>query len=106
MDVPEVLSRRAYSTDVDVVLEVTDPLGVAGGRFLLQARDGVGKCRPHDGPADVKITLGDLGTLFMGAHRGWELQNANRITELQSGALDRVDAAFNTKRAPYCGTLF
>ncbi|UQX11115.1 GNAT family N-acetyltransferase [Candidatus Mycobacterium methanotrophicum] len=106
MDVPEVLGKRAYSADVDVVLDVTDPLGVAGGRFLLQARDGAGKCSLHDGPPDVKIALGDLGTMFMGAHRAWDLANANRITELQSGALDKLDAAFSTNRAPYCGTLF
>jgi predicted acetyltransferase len=106
MDVPEVLSKRAYSADAELVLEVIDPLGVASGRFLLQSRDGVGKCTPHDGPADVKIALGDLGTMFMGAHRAWELHSANRITELQSGALHKLDAAFTTQRAPYCGTLF
>jgi predicted acetyltransferase len=106
MDVPKVLAARRYSADGDLALEVTDPLGVAGGRFLLQIRDGVGTCRPHDGAPDVKMALGDLGTLFLGAHRAWELHSANRITELQNGALDKLDAAFNTKRAPYCGTLF
>ena len=104
--VPKVLGARKYSADADLVIEVTDPLGVAGGRFLLHTRGGVGTCSPQDGPPDVKMALGDLGTLFMGAHRAWELHSANRITELQSGALDRLDAAFTTKRAPYCGTLF
>lgn len=53
-DVPEVLGARAYTADADVVLEVSDPLGLAGGRFLLQIRDGVGKCTPHDGPRTSK----------------------------------------------------
>ena len=106
MDVPEALGARAYAADADIALEVADPLSVAGGRFLLQTRDGVGKCTPHDGPADVQIRLGDLGTIYMGAHRPSELHRANRITELRPGAIRDLDAVFGTERAPYCGTLF
>jgi predicted acetyltransferase len=106
MNVPDALGARAYSADTDVVLDVTDPLSVAGGRFLLQTRDGVGKCTPHDGPADIKLGLGELATIYMGAHRAYELHRANRITELRSGALRNLDAAFATERVPYCGTLF
>ena len=106
MDVPEALGARVYSADADIVLEVTDPLTVAGGRFLLQSRDGVGKCTPHDGPPDVQIGLADLATIYMGAHRASELHRANRVTELQAGALRTLDAAFSTERVPYCGTLF
>lgn len=106
MDIPEALSARRYSADADIALEIIDPLGVAGGRYLLEVRDGVGKCVPHDGDADVKIGLGELGTIYMGAHRASELYRANRITELNSGALAKLDAAFSTERAPFCGTLF
>jgi predicted acetyltransferase len=106
MNVPKALSARTYSADVEIVLEVADPLSVAGGRFLLQTRNGVGECTPYDGPADIKIGLGELGTIYMGAHRASELHRANRITELNSGALRNLDAAFATESAPYCGTLF
>lgn len=106
MNVPEALAARSYRADVDVVLEVTDPLLAAGGQFRLQTRDGVGHCTPHDGPADVKLGLGDLGSIYMGSHRAWELHRASRITELRSGALEELDAAFTTRRVPYCGTLF
>lgn len=50
-------------------------------------------------PPDVTLALGDPETMFMGAHRAWELHNADRLTEHRSGALDKLDAAFNTKRA-------
>ncbi|OBI41155.1 acetyltransferase [Mycobacterium sp. E796] len=106
MNVPDALGARTYWADADVALEVTDPLGVAGGRFRLQTRDGVGACTPHDGPADVKLALGDLASIYMGAHRPWELHRASRIAELRDGALGDLDAAFNTRRVPYCGTLF
>lgn len=105
-DVPEVLGARAYADDIEVTLEVDDPLGLAGGQFLLQARDGVAKCTPHDGPADVKIGLADLATVYMGAHSASELSRAGRITELRPGTLRQLGAAFATDRAPYCGTLF
>lgn len=106
MKVPEVLGARSYSADVDIALEVTDPLGVAGGRFRLQTREGIAKCTPHDGPADVRLGLGELGTIYMGAHRAAELHRAHRISELRDGALRELDAAFCTERAPYCSTLF
>ncbi|BBZ40652.1 GNAT family N-acetyltransferase [Mycobacterium conspicuum] len=105
-DVPEVLGSRVYGADTDLVLEITDPLGLAGGRFLLQTRDGVGKCTPHDGPPDVELGLAALTTIFMGAHRASQLSRAGRITELRAGALRDLDAAFDVERAPYCGTLF
>lgn len=106
IDVSEVLGKRTYGADADIALEVTDPLGVAGGRFLLQTRGGVGTCEPHDGPADVEIGLADLGTIFMGAHRPSELHRANRIPELRCGGIRDLDAVFAVERAPYCGTVF
>jgi hypothetical protein len=42
----------------------------------------------------------------MGAHAVSELHAADRITELRNGALGNLEAAFNTQRAPYSGTLF
>lgn len=105
-DVPEVLGARTYAADAEIALEVTDPLDFAGGRFLLQARDGAGKCTPHDGPIDVQIGLADLATIYMGAHSASELHRAGRMTEQRPGALHELDAAFRTERAPYCGTLF
>lgn len=105
-DVPEALGMRAYSADVDVVLDVTDPLGLNGGRYLLQAHDGVGKCTSSDAEPHVEIGLAELATLFMGAHRASDLRRAGRVTELRDGALRELDAAFATERAPYCGTLF
>jgi predicted acetyltransferase len=105
-DVPEALGSRVYAADADVVLEVTDPLNLAGGRFLLQTRDGVGKCTAHDGPPDIEIGLAQLATIFMGAHRAAQLSRADRITELRQGALRDLDAAFSTEQAPYCDTLF
>lgn len=105
-DVPEVLGARTYAADTDVVLDVTDPLGLAGGRFQLQTRDGVGKCTPYDGRPDIEIGLADLATIYMGAHSAAQLLRANRITEVRPGALSEVDAALRTDRAPYCGTVY
>jgi predicted acetyltransferase len=105
-DVPAALGTRHYYADTDLVLEVTDPLNLAGGRFRLQTRDGVGKCTPDEGAPDVKIGLADLATIFMGAHRPSQLLRANRISEVRPGALRELDVAFDTERAPYCGTLY
>jgi ribosomal protein S18 acetylase RimI-like enzyme len=99
-DVPEVLGARAYTADADFVLEVSDPLDLAGGRFLLQILEGIGKCMPHDGPPDIEIGLADLATVYMGAHRASQLLRTDRITELRPGALQELDATFTVERAP------
>jgi predicted acetyltransferase len=105
-DVPEVLGARTYAADVELVLEVNDPLNLSGGVFQLQTHDGVGKCTPHEGPADVTIGLADLATVYMGAHSAAQLLRAGRVGELRGGALSELDAAFRTDRTPFCGTLF
>jgi predicted acetyltransferase len=105
-DVPEALGARTYGADIDVTLDVVDPLGLSGGRFLLQVRDGAGKCMPHEGDADVEIGLADLATMYTGAHGASELLRANRINELRGGPLRSLDAAFRVDRAPFCNTLF
>ncbi len=104
-DIPETLGARSYAADADIVLEVTDPLGLAGGTFALQTRDGAGKCTPHDGSPDVRIGLADLATIYMGAHRASQLARAGRIAEVREGALGELDAAFGTDRTPYTGTV-
>ncbi|WIM88013.1 GNAT family N-acetyltransferase [Candidatus Mycobacterium wuenschmannii] len=105
-DVPEALGARGYMADADVALEVVDPLDLSGGRFLLQVRDGAGKCLPHEGPADIEISLADLGTIYTGAHRPSELVRAGRITELREGAMHILDDIFRVQRVPFCNTLF
>ncbi|OBK33444.1 acetyltransferase [Mycobacterium sp. 1245111.1] len=105
-DVPEALGARTYGADADVALDIVDPLGLSGGRFLLQVRDGAGKCVPYEGDADVEIGLADLATMYTGAHGASELLRANRINETRSGAVRNLDAAFRVDRAPFCNTLF
>ncbi|BBY25385.1 GNAT family N-acetyltransferase [Mycobacterium stomatepiae] len=105
-DVPHALGTREYFADLDVVLDVADPLDLAGGLFRLQIRDGVGKCTPEEGPADVKLGLADLASLYMGTHSASQLARAGRFTELRPGVARDLDAVFRTERAPYCGTLF
>lgn len=100
-----LMIRYRSAVDADIVLEVTDPLGLAGGTFALQTRDGAGKCTPHDGSPDVRIGLADLATIYMGAHRACQLARADRITEVREGALGELDAAFSTDRTPYTGTV-
>ena len=87
-------------------VERTDEAFFSRFYSCFQTRDGVGKCTPDDGPVDVELGLADLATIYMGAHRPSQLSRAGRITEVRDGALNDLEAAFSTARAPYCGTLF
>lgn len=49
-DVPEVLGARAYAADAEIALDVTDPLGLAGGRFCCRPATVQASARRRTGP--------------------------------------------------------
>ncbi|MCR2784292.1 MULTISPECIES: GNAT family N-acetyltransferase [unclassified Microbacterium] len=84
LDVPETLSARSYGAPGRFALEVSDPLDIAAGRYLLDVRaDGRATVSALDGdaPADaVPLALGirELSAAYLGgvsiatlARAGW-----------------------------------
>ncbi|GIE81576.1 UPF0256 protein [Actinoplanes philippinensis] len=67
IDVPAALAARRYATDVDVVLEVTDPI-LAGntGRWRLTGGPDKATCTATTDPADVALSVTDLGAVYLG----------------------------------------
>lgn len=94
MDLPAALEARRYQAELHTVLDVSDGLGGGGGRFTLQIRDGRARCTPTDEPAQIEMNLDALGSLYLGAHRASELNQANRIRSSDVALVHRVDAAF------------
>jgi predicted acetyltransferase len=94
MDIPVALEARRYQGDLTAVLEVTDGFRSDGGRFALQIRDGNGRCTPTDAPADVRLDLDVLGSLYLGGHRVGGFAAANRLHSNNSQLSGRLEAAF------------
>ena len=108
IDVPALLSARAYSAAVSAVIEVVDPMGLSGGRFRLDT-PGSGapaECRPSTASADLTMDLGTLGAISLGGRSLTTLAAAGRVEESTTAAISHLDAAFHTPVAPWCSFMF
>ncbi|UQX02226.1 GNAT family N-acetyltransferase [Streptomyces sp. RerS4] len=104
LDVVRALEARTYAVPGVLVLEVEDPGGPAAGRYRLDA--GAGTCAPTDEPADVRIGVSELGSLYLGEESAVRLAALGRLTEERPGALALADAVFRTARRPWCPDVF
>jgi predicted acetyltransferase len=106
LDVPTALAGRRYATTGGLVIEVTDPLGFAAGRFRLDGGPDGAECWPTDEAADLAVPVGVLSAAYLGG-TGWQrLADAGWVDEDRPGAVSRAAAMFTTARAPWCAMSF
>jgi predicted acetyltransferase len=119
IDLPAALARRAYSSSVDVVVEVTDGLLPANaGRWRLRAArpggaagvggaaGGAADCARTDEPADIALDVRELGAAYLGGTRLAALAAAGLVRELRPGAVGRLSTAMSWDPAPWCPRIF
>jgi predicted acetyltransferase len=103
LDVTAALEARRYENAGTLVLDVDDPLGFTGGRFRLDVgSDGEARVRATDDEADVRLSVGSLASVYLGAPSARGLAAAGRI-EGDATALDRL---FRTAVAPRLSSWF
>ncbi|CAL9452200.1 N-acetyltransferase Eis [Streptomyces sp. enrichment culture] len=106
LDVPALLASRSYATTGDLVLEVHDPMGLAGGRFALSASPEGAECAPTSRGADLTLGVGELGSLYLGDATATRLAGAGLLTEETPGAVSRANALLTTGARPWCPDTF
>jgi predicted acetyltransferase len=106
LDVPAAMAARSYGTAGRLVLDVTDSLGFAGGRFALEASPEGATCGPTGERADVTIPVRTLGSAFLGGVRLSTLHAAGWLDEHTPGAVTRGDAMLAGSVGPWCNTWF
>lgn len=98
LDVPAALEARGYDVPGAVALDVADPLGFAGGRWLLQAdADGRGRVTVWEGDAPegavvVGLGVSELSAAYLGGVSLATLARAGRVRSSDADAADRVFA--------------
>lgn len=102
VEVGAALAARTYRTPVEVVLEVADPFCPWNeGRWRLSG-DGTGAvCARSTDPAELSLSVRELGSAYLG---GWTLSAlaaAGRVRELRPGALGAASMAFGSDVAPW-----
>ena len=106
LDTAAFLASRTYPVTDRVVLEVSDPLGLAGGRFALDAGPDGASCTPTNASPDLGVSIGTLSSVSLGGVRLAELASAGRVDEHTAGATARADQLFATATAPWCSRMF
>jgi predicted acetyltransferase len=107
VDVAAALQARRYPAEIDIVIEVTDPLLPANtGRYRLQgAPDAVAVDRVRKA-ADLSLSVLELGAIYLGGVPLTDLQRVGRVTEHRTGAVAAASTAFGWHRAPWCPDNF
>jgi predicted acetyltransferase len=93
LDVPAALSARRYALPGRAVVEVVDELGLAAGRYRLEAgADGEASCERTAAEPDVVLDAGALGAASLGQTPLVTLHAAGRVEERRPGAVRALGA--------------
>jgi predicted acetyltransferase len=103
VDVEAALAKRSYQEGGGVVLDVHDAFCPWNeGRFRI-THEGA---RKTDYEPDLRLSAGDLGSVYLGGFTFAALQAAGRLEELRPGGVERADQLFRADLAPWCPEIF
>ncbi|MBV8559925.1 MAG: sterol carrier protein domain-containing protein, partial [Acidimicrobiia bacterium] len=107
VDVARALEARRYRVAGRLVLEVVDPfLPENEGRFDLDAGPDGARCRRSGDAPDLRLSVAELGSAYLGGVSLASLAAAGRVEECTPGAVVRADLLFGSDVPPWCSTDF
>ncbi len=107
VDVGTALAQRGYTSEVDVVLDVTDSRCPWNAHRWRLAADATGSsCEPTGDPADLALDVRELGSAYLGGTTLATLATAGLVDELTPGALARASAAMRSPLEPATPYMF
>ncbi len=106
VDAVAALSSRRYAVDGHLVIEVTDSLGFAAGRYALDGGPTGAQCVRTREAADVSMPVDALGSLYAGGVSARTLRDVGRIDEHRAGAVEQAAVMFMSSTTPWCSTWF
>ena len=102
VDVGAALEARTYQTPVDVVLEVEDAFCPwNAGRWRLSGDAKGASCTRTTDPADLALSVRELGAAYLGGVSLASLAGAGLVRELRQGALAEASVGFGSAVAPW-----
>jgi predicted acetyltransferase len=105
VDPAAALAARRYATDVDLVLDVLDPVLSEKTRVRLTGGPDGAACVPSSAPPDVTLGTSALASAYQGHHHVAALARSG-LVEGTPQVVARMDAAFGWPREPSHGTGF
>ncbi|EPH40565.1 GNAT family N-acetyltransferase [Streptomyces aurantiacus] len=104
VDVGAALEARTYQAPVDLVLDVEDafcPWNQGRWRLMGDAKGASCKRVDDDSPADLALSVRELGSAYLGGVPLTQLAGAGRVRELRQGAVAEASLAFGSTVAPW-----
>ncbi|MEV6486260.1 GNAT family N-acetyltransferase [Streptomyces sp. NPDC051576] len=102
VDLGAALEARTYQTPLDVVFEVEDAFCPWNeGRWRLTGDAKGASCKSTEEPADLALSVRELGAAYLGGISLASLAGAGRVRELRTGALAEASLAFGSTVAPW-----
>jgi predicted acetyltransferase len=102
VDVGAALAARRFGEGA-VVLAVSDEL-CPWNQGSWHVADG--RVERTEVPAELRLDVAALGTVYLGGFTFEQLRRAGRLEELQPGAVERADKLFRTEGQPSCPEIF
>jgi predicted acetyltransferase len=107
LDLPGAVAARTYSSDVDVVVEVSDRhIAANAGRWRLTAGPHGASAVRSTASADLSLDIRTLGAAYLGGPAIEEHAAADWVTENTPGSVAALGSAFHAAIAPYCPFVF
>jgi predicted acetyltransferase len=106
LDTAAMLAARRYPTEGRLVLELSDPLELCSGRFVLEGGPQGATCQTSQATAELAMGTQALAAISLGGVSLHVLAKAGLIDELRPGALAIGERMFRSARAPWCSTFF
>jgi predicted acetyltransferase len=107
VDLPRALRDRRYAQPCEVVFEVADAFCPwNAGRWALRWDGEEATCARTALPAEIELTVNELGATYLGGTTFATLARAGRVRELRSGALTTASRAFRADVEPWCPEIF
>ena len=105
--VGDALAGRRFGAEVDLVLDVRDPvLPDNARRWRLSGSPDGATCEPTSDPADLALGVEELGAAHLGGTTLLALAAAGRVEERRPGALAAASRALRGDVEPVCSHVF
>ena len=106
LDLPAAFAPRRSTMAGQVTVEVDDDLGYAAGTWSITLGPESSEVAATSASAEVRLSIGALGAAYLGGASLTRLHEAGQLTELQAGAVARLDALLRTTTAPWSPTTY
>jgi predicted acetyltransferase len=107
LDIGTALTRRTFTTPVDVVLDVSDDdVPENAGRWRVSGDASGATCERTADAADLSMDVRSLAAAYLGGPTFLEHQSAGWVEEHTRGAAAAASAAFRNDPAPYSPFVF